>query len=69
MIAPTVYEDAQGVIVTGDMAADGTITNRTYAPDPSVQERQWRADNAFYFLPIKLDEMNKNNLLIQNPQY
>jgi starch-binding outer membrane protein, SusD/RagB family len=69
MIAPTVYGDAQGVIITGDMAADGTITNRKYVPDPSVQERLWRDDNAFYFLPIKFDEMNKNNLLIQNPQY
>jgi starch-binding outer membrane protein, SusD/RagB family len=69
MIAPEVYEDAQGVIVTGDMAPDGTITNRTYARDLSVQEREWRGDNAFYFLPIKLDEMNKNEKLIQNPQY
>jgi hypothetical protein len=69
MIAPTVYEDAQGVIVTGDMAADGTISNRSYAPDPSVQQRNWNSNNAFYFLPIKLDEMNKNKLLVQNPGY
>ena len=69
MIAPTAYEDAQGVLVTGDMAADGTITNRTFAPDPSVQEREWNPDNSFYFLPIKLDEMNRNELLIQNPEY
>jgi starch-binding outer membrane protein, SusD/RagB family len=69
MIAPTVYEDAQGVIVTGDMAADGTITNRTYAPDLSVQDRAWSSNNSFYFLPIKLDEMNRNALLVQNPQY
>jgi starch-binding outer membrane protein, SusD/RagB family len=69
MIAPTVYEDAQGVIVTGDMAADGTISNRTYAPDPAVQQRDWNPNNSFYFLPIKLDEMNKNELLVQNPQY
>lgn len=69
MIAPVVYEDAQGVIVTGDMAADGTISNRTYAPDASVQQRDWNPTNAFYFLPIKLDEMNKNELLVQNPGY
>jgi starch-binding outer membrane protein, SusD/RagB family len=69
MIAPSVYEDAQGVIVTGDMAADGTISNRTYAPDLSVQQREWNPTNAFYFLPIKLDEMNKNQLLVQNPEY
>lgn len=69
MIAPSVYEDAQGVIVTGDMAADGTISNRSYAPDISVQQRGWDPSNAFYFLPIKLDEINKNELLVQNPQY
>jgi starch-binding outer membrane protein, SusD/RagB family len=69
MIAPDAYEDAQGVIVTGDMASDGTISNRKYTQDLSVQDREWRTDNAFYFLPIKLDEMNKNNKLIQNPQY
>lgn len=69
MIAPTVYEDAQGVIVTGDMAADGTISNRIYAPDPSVQQRDWNPNNSFYFLPIKLDEMNRNELLVQNPLY
>lgn len=69
MIAPSVYEDAQGVIVTGDMAADGTISNRTYAPDLSVQQRSWNPSNAFYFLPIKIDEINKNKLLVQNPQH
>lgn len=63
------YEDAQGVIVTGDMAADGSISSRKYAPDPSVQERAWNPDNSFYFLPIKLDEINRNKLLVQNPQY
>ncbi|MEX1239913.1 MAG: RagB/SusD family nutrient uptake outer membrane protein [Cyclobacteriaceae bacterium] len=69
MIAPSAYEDAQGVIVTGDMAADGTISNRVYAPDESVQERAWNPSNSFYFLPIKLDEINRNSLLVQNPQY
>lgn len=32
-----------------------------------VGERSW--NNRFYFLPITLDEMNRNNLLIQNPLY
>lgn len=69
MIAPSAYEDAQGVIITGDMAADGSISNREYAQDPSVQERAWNPNNSFYFLPIKLDEINRNKLLVQNPQY
>lgn len=32
-----------------------------------IQTRKW--DDKWYFLPIKLAEMNKNNLLIQNPLY
>lgn len=32
-----------------------------------VQDRDWK--DRFYFFPIKLDEMNRNSLLIQNPLY
>jgi hypothetical protein len=66
MIAPSAYTDAKGVSVNGNMAADGTISNRTY----SVITSQGRAWNPrFYLLPIKLDEMNRNDKLIQNPLY
>jgi hypothetical protein len=67
MIAPSAYVNATGVFVTGDMAADATISNRTYAVNPSAQQRGW--NDSFYFFPIKLDELNKNNLLVQNPGY
>jgi hypothetical protein len=67
MIAPSAYVNATGVFVTGDMAEDGTILNRTYAVNPSAQQRGW--NDSFYFMPIKLDELNKNNLLVQNPGY
>lgn len=33
----------------------------------SVRDRNWK--DRSYFLPIKLDEMNRNNLLVQNPLY
>ncbi|PSR53508.1 RagB/SusD family nutrient uptake outer membrane protein [Adhaeribacter arboris] len=66
MIADQAYVDAAGVSVTGNMNADGTITNRTYAPI-KIQDREWNP--RFYFLPIKLDETNRNNKLIQNPLY
>jgi starch-binding outer membrane protein, SusD/RagB family len=67
MIAPSAYVNATGVFVTGDMAADGTISNRTYAVNTSAQQRGW--NDSFYFMPIKFDELNKNNLLEQNPGY
>jgi hypothetical protein len=68
MIADKAYQDATGVKVEGDMAADGTITNRTYSPIVA-QSRAW--DPKFYFLPIKLDELNRNKSLEneQNPLY
>ena len=66
MIAPNAYTDAKGVKVTGDMAADGTISNRSYSVITS-QGRAW--DPRFYLFPIKLDEMNRNSLLVQNPLY
>lgn len=66
MIAPQAYENATGVEVNGTMNADGTITNRTYSVI-KAQDRAWNP--RFYFLPIKIDEMNRNNKLIQNPLY
>jgi hypothetical protein len=35
--------------------------------ESGVENRAW--DDKLYFPPIKLDEMNKNNMLIQNPGY
>ena len=66
MIAPQAYQNATGVSVTGNMNADGTISNRTYA-SIKIQDREWNP--RFYFLPIELDEVNRNNKLIQNPLY
>jgi hypothetical protein len=66
MIAASAYTDAGGVNVAGNMAADGTISNRTYTPI-TVQTRAWNP--RFYLLPIRLDEMNRNSQLVQNPLY
>jgi hypothetical protein len=65
MIAPEAYQDAEGVYVTGDIN-DGTISNRSYEVI-TVQDREW--DPRFYFLPIEIDEINRNDKLIQNPLY
>lgn len=66
MIAPAAYQDAEGVSVTGNMAADGSISNRTYSVI-KIEDREWNP--RFYLLPIELDEMNRNTKLIQNPNY
>lgn len=80
MIAPQHLEDAEGVnivykIPAGQVPAGANTyhqlrSNTNIQPEysvVSVQEREWR-DRA-YFLPIKLDEINRNNKLIQNPLY
>ncbi|HEV7380286.1 MAG TPA: RagB/SusD family nutrient uptake outer membrane protein [Dyadobacter sp.] len=67
MIAPTVYSNARGVEPTYKLNADRTTSAKATYKIIEVQERKWVDRN--YFLPIKLDEMNKNNKLIQNPGY
>jgi starch-binding outer membrane protein, SusD/RagB family len=62
MIAPQVIVDAYGLDIRyylGQSKPTYTIIH--------VQEREWK--DRFYFFPIKLDEMNRNDLLIQNPLY
>lgn len=67
MIAPKAYEDAQGVSIrykvnnTNQVMGDPTYTV------VMAQDRDWNP--RFYFLPIKLDEMNRNSQLVQNPLY
>lgn len=62
MIAPDVLKTAQGVDIRHPYDSDQTVYTLT-----DVQERQWK--NKLYFLPILMDEMNKNPNLIQNPEY
>lgn len=62
MIAPDAIRPAQGIDIRypyGAKEPKYTITE--------VQKRKW--NDKSYLLPIYLDEMNKNNLLIQNPGY
>lgn len=67
MIAPQVYSNARGVEPTYKLNPDKTTSKKATYKIIEVQERKWVDRN--YFLPIKLDEMNKNNKLIQNPGY
>lgn len=62
MIAPQAIHNAKGVNIRYPYGSD---TPNYEIID--IQERLW--DNKCYFLPILRDEMNRNQLLIQNPGY
>ena len=67
LIAPSAYENAQGLRIDGTMDVNGVIQSaRTYS-GVNAQTRAWNP--RFYFMPIKVDEMQKNNKLVQNPLY
>jgi len=60
------YADGWKVNVVYKWDGSATATQPTYTPE-QFETRNW--DNKAYFFPIYRDEMNKNNLLIQNPGY
>ena len=62
MIAPEVIVDAYGLDIKYYYGEEKPNYEFIH-----VQERDWK--DRFYFLPIKLDEMSRNELLIQNPLY
>lgn len=63
MIAPQAMTDAKGINIR---YAVGKTTDPSYSVS-TIEERAW--DNKAYLMPIYLDEMQKNDLLIQNPGY
>lgn len=62
MIAPQVITDGYGVDIRYHQGAEKPVYTIIH-----VQDRSWK--DRFYFMPIKLDELNKNKLLVQNPLY
>jgi hypothetical protein len=67
MIPEQGYTDVMAVQPLYKMNPDHTTAaNPTYTI-VDVQQRAWNP--RFYFLPIALDEMNRNNKLVQNPLY
>jgi starch-binding outer membrane protein, SusD/RagB family len=62
MIAPEVTSDVYGVDIRYALNEDKPTHDLI-----KVSEREWK--DRFYFLPIKIEEMNRNELLIQNPLY
>lgn len=70
MIADQVYTDAKGISATYNLKTDGS--GEYEDPIYELNETSWEArkfENHYYLLPIKLDEINRNNKLIQNPLY
>ena len=71
MIAPDVMdEDAAGITITAEAANRSdrsTYTNYEYNVNVSIQARSW--NDKMYFQPIPLEEINRNDLLVQNPNY
>lgn len=63
MIAPDVIKNVQGI----DIRYPYGETEPIYTVIESVQNRNW--DNKSYLMPIYLDEIQKNEQLIQNPGY
>jgi len=70
MIAPAVLSKVAGginIFVEGTSSTDrSTWKNYRYVID-TIQARAW--DNKLYFMPIHINEMNRNGLLKQNPGY
>ena len=62
MIAPQVIEDVEGIRIEHQFGSDDVEYQIM-----EVQNRNWM--NKSYLLPILLDEINRNDLLIQNPGY
>lgn len=67
LIADQSYTNAKGIDILYKLNPDHT----TYAPPiytvKDVQDRAWNP--RFYLFPIALDEVNRNDKLIQNPLY
>ncbi|MHA4807405.1 RagB/SusD family nutrient uptake outer membrane protein [Flavitalea flava] len=67
LIAPSAYQQFSGVTVVYTLNPDHTTATVPVITPYTVQKSAW-LDKA-YFFPITRDEMNKNNLLVQNPNY
>lgn len=80
MIAPTTFgQKVRIMVINGKLKAGKTVATYRYNKDnydytyhvqnieSGVENRAW--NDKIYFPPIRLDEMNKNKKLIQNPGY
>ncbi|GAC1420443.1 MAG: RagB/SusD family nutrient uptake outer membrane protein [Flavisolibacter sp.] len=67
MVAPDAYQNAMGVSIRYKADATGNPISAPTYNAVNAQNRAWNP--RFYLFPIKMDEMARNNKLIQNPLY
>jgi hypothetical protein len=80
MIAPSTQgRKANGINITGTLKPGKTLSTYRYDPefysyvykvidmDPGKENRAWL--DKMYYIPIQRDEMNRNDMLVQNPGY
>lgn len=67
LIAPEVYKPVKIAKVVYKLNPDKTTATRPTVSHEVWESRSWK--NKSYFLPFMRDEMNKNSLLVQNPEY
>ncbi len=70
MIAPQVFSKNAGginIYLDGDSPTNRSTWRNYRYETYDVQQRAW--NDKMYFMPIRLDELNRNNLLKQNPGY
>ncbi len=65
MIGEEAYVPAKGVDVV--YPVDGSTANPEFSEKVVEPNRKWA--DSHYLMPIAVDEMNKNSLLVQNPLY
>lgn len=67
MIGPEAYHDVHGVNIVYELQDDKTTAEIPTITPIKIMDGKW--EDKMYFFPISRDEMNRNDLLIQNPGY
>ena len=67
VIGPEAYHAVHGVEVVYELNSDKTTAAIPNITPVQIMTGSW--EDKAYFFPISRDEMNKNDLLIQNPGY
>lgn len=67
MIGPQAYHDVHGVNIVYELQPDNTTAEVPTVTPIKIMDGKW--EDKMYFFPINRDEMNRNDLLVQNPGY
>lgn len=67
MIGPQAYHDVHGVNIVYELQPDNTTAEIPTVTPIKIMDGKW--EDKMYFFPISRDEMNRNDMLVQNPGY